>query len=267
MLKQKRKFIVIAGPCVIESKQNTLEIASYLNEVMSRYPVQFIFKASFDKANRTSLHSYRGPGLKKGIRILEEIKKRVNVPILSDVHCTQQIRYVKDILDVIQIPAFLSRQTDLLLEAARTKKTVNVKKAQFMSPHDMSYVIEKITSTGNKNIYLTERGTCFGYNNLVVDFRSLLVMKSFGYPVIFDITHSLQRPSSQKGVSGGDKQFIIPMALAGVCCECDGLFIEVHPQPSRALSDKATSLYLSKVETLIKKALKIRKVLNVQSER
>ena len=256
----KDQFIIIAGPCVIEDEKATLDIAAYLKEVTSRYPVRFIFKASFDKANRTSQSSYRGPGLTEGIRILEEVKKKIKVPVLSDVHCTHQVRYVKDVLDVIQIPAFLSRQTDLLLEAALTKKTVNVKKAQFMSPHDMKYVIEKIVSTGNKNIYLTERGTCFGYNNLVVDFRSLPIMKAFGYPVIFDVTHSLQRPSSQKGSSGGDRQYVPSMAFAGVCCGCDGLFLEVHPKPSRALSDKSTSFSLFEVESLIEKALKIKEV-------
>ncbi|RKY38527.1 MAG: 3-deoxy-8-phosphooctulonate synthase, partial [Candidatus Omnitrophota bacterium] len=198
-----KKFILIAGPCVIEDKKSTLEIASYLKEVTSKYPLNFIFKASFDKANRTSLKSYRGPGLKKGIKILEEVKKKFSVSILSDVHCRYQVREVKDVLDVIQIPAFLSRQTDLILEVAKTKKTVNVKKAQFMSPYDIKYVIEKITSVGNNKIFLTERGSCFGYNNLVVDFRSLLIMKKFEYPVIFDATHSLQRPSAKKGVSGG----------------------------------------------------------------
>ncbi|MCD6228420.1 MAG: 3-deoxy-8-phosphooctulonate synthase [Candidatus Omnitrophica bacterium] len=257
-----KKFILIAGPCVIEDKKSTLEIASYLKEVTSKYPLNFIFKASFDKANRTSLKSYRGPGLKKGIKILEEVKKRFSVSILSDVHCRYQVREVKDVLDVIQIPAFLSRQTDLILEVAKTKKTVNVKKAQFMSPYDIKYVIEKITSVGNNKIFLTERGSCFGYNNLVVDFRSLLIMKKFEYPVIFDATHSLQRPSAKKGVSGGDRKFVLPMSLAAVACGCDGLFLEVHPHPQRALSDSYTSFPLNRIDDLIKKVLEVRRIID-----
>ncbi len=256
-----KKFILIAGPCVIENKSITLEIASYLKEVTSKYPLSFIFKASFDKANRTSLKSYRGPGLKKGIKILEEVKKRFSVSILSDVHCRYQVREVKDVLDVIQIPAYLSRQTDLILEVAKAKKRVNVKKAQFMSPYDIKYVIEKITSVGNNKIFLTERGSCFGYNNLVVDFRSLLIMKEFGYPVIFDATHSLQRPSAKRGISGGDRKFVLPMSLAAIACGCDGLFLEVHPHPQRALSDRYTSFPLNRIEDLIKKVLEVRRVI------
>ncbi|RKY36470.1 MAG: 3-deoxy-8-phosphooctulonate synthase [Candidatus Omnitrophota bacterium] len=256
-----KKFILIAGPCVIENKSITLEIASCLKEVTSKYPLNFFFKASFDKANRTSLKSYRGPGLKKGIKILEEVKKRFSVSILSDVHCRYQVREVKDVLDVIQIPAYLSRQTDLILEVAKAKKTVNVKKAQFMSPYDIKYVIEKITSVGNNKIFLTERGSCFGYNNLVVDFRSLLIMKEFGYPVIFDATHSLQRPSAKRGISGGDRKFVLPMSLAAIACGCDGLFLEVHPHPQRALSDRYTSFPLNRIEDLIKKVLEVRRVI------
>ena len=267
MKVQKNKLIVIAGPCVIEDKKSAFEVAGYLKKVMSRYPVNFIFKASFDKANRTSLGSYRGPGIKEGLKILGAIKEKLNIPILSDVHWPQQVEEVKDILDVIQIPAFLSRQTDLIIAAAKTKKTINVKKAQFMSPYDIKFVIEKITSTGNKKIFVTERGSCFGYNNLIVDFRSLLIMKGFGYPVIFDATHSLQRPSSDKGISGGDREYIEPLSLAGLCCGADGLFLEVHPEPQRARSDKATSLALKKIENLIKKVLKIRGVVNEKAQK
>lgn len=261
MRKRQKKFFLIAGPCVIENKSLTLDIAAYLKEVTSRYPVEFIFKASFDKANRTSIKSYRGPGLKKGIKILEEVKKKLGISVLSDVHCKEQVKYLKEVLDIIQIPAFLSRQTDLILEAAKTKKPINIKKAQFMSAYDLKYVIEKVVSTGNKKIFLTERGTLFGYNNLVVDFRSFLIMKKFGYPLIFDATHSLQRPSVKRGVSGGDREFIIPMSLASVVVGCDGLFLEVHPKPLSALSDKHTSFSLYKVEDLIKKVLRIRDIL------
>jgi 2-dehydro-3-deoxyphosphooctonate aldolase (KDO 8-P synthase) len=258
MVNYKNKFIFIAGPCVIENKKLTLDIASYLKDLFSSYPVLFIFKASFDKANRTSLESFRGPGLIRGIEILEEVKKKLNIPILSDISCTSQIKYVKDILDIIQIPAFLCRQTDLVLEIAKTKKIVNIKKGQFLAPTDIKYIVEKIESTGNRKIFITERGTSFGYNNLIVDFRSFMVMKEIGYPVIYDVTHSLQKPSAESGVSGGDGEFAYPLSLAAVACGVDGLFMEVHPDPQVALSDKATSYPLYNIENLIKKVLKIR---------
>ncbi|MBN2483701.1 MAG: 3-deoxy-8-phosphooctulonate synthase [Candidatus Omnitrophica bacterium] len=262
MRYQKEKFILIAGPCVIENRRHTLEIAKRLKDITAAYPVQFVFKASFDKANRTALSSYRGPGLTKGLEILEEVRTKVGVSILSDVHETRQIDLVKDVLDVIQIPAFLSRQTDLLLAAAQTKKIINIKKSQMMAPGDLKYVTEKVASRGNKKIFLTERGTSFGYNNLVVDFRSLLVMKTFGYPVIFDATHSLQRPSGSSGMTGGDRQFIEQFAFAGVACGIDGLFLEVHPRPDRALSDSTTSCPLSKVDGILNTTFKLRKVLH-----
>lgn len=253
-----KPFIVIAGPCVMESKKQTLAIASYLKELTAAHPVRFIFKASFDKANRTSLTSFRGPGLAKGLRILEAVKKTTGVSVTSDVHTPQQIRQVKDILDIIQIPAFLCRQTDLILEAARTKKTVNVKKGQFLAPGDVQFIIKKIESTGNRNIFITERGTCFGYNNLVVDFRSFPIMRTFGYPVIFDVTHSLQRPSAAAGISGGDRQFAFALGAAAVACGVDGVFLEVHPQPSRALSDKYTSLSFEQVKRLLSRFMRLR---------
>jgi 2-dehydro-3-deoxyphosphooctonate aldolase (KDO 8-P synthase) len=258
----KNKFIVIAGVCVIEGKKETYDVAAYLKDLFSNYPFLFIFKASFDKANRTSIKSFRGVGLKKGIGILEDIKKKLKIPLLSDVHCCKQVRQVKDILDVIQIPAFLCRQTDLIIEAAKTGKIINIKKGQFLSPYDIRYVIEKIESTGNRNIFLTERGSCFGYNNLVVDFRSFLVMKRFRYPVIFDSTHSLQRPSAEGGVSGGDREFIAPLSLSAVTCGVDGLFMEVHPHPGVALSDKYTSYPLHKLESLLKKILRLREAIS-----
>jgi len=261
-MNTEKKIILIAGPCVIEDENKTLEIALQLKDLAERFPVRFYFKASFDKANRTSLDSFRGPGLVKGLKILETVKNKTGLDIVSDVHCPHQVKDVKDILDVIQIPAFLSRQTDLLLAAGETGKTVNIKKAQFMAPEDMGYAIAKVESTGNKKIMLTERGTSFGYNNLVVDFRSLLIMREMGYPVIYDVTHSLQRPSFLKGVSGGDREFVVPMALAGICCDCDGLFIEVHPDPPQALCDGATSFYLSKMEFLLQKVIKIREVID-----
>ena len=259
-IEPKKKLILIAGPCVIENRKLTLYTASYLKDLTASHPIEFIFKASFDKANRTKLASFRGPGLTRGIRILEEVKKKLGVKILSDVHCRNQIKHVKDILDIIQIPAFLCRQTDLILEVANTKKIINIKKGQFLSPQDMKYIVEKIESTGNKKIWITERGTCFGYNNLVVDFRAFLTMKKLGYPVIYDVTHSLQRPASEEGITGGDREFAYPLSLASIACGVDGLFMEVHPQPEAALSDRATSFHLFQLDTLIKQALKIREV-------
>ncbi|MDD5195421.1 MAG: 3-deoxy-8-phosphooctulonate synthase, partial [Candidatus Omnitrophica bacterium] len=256
----KDKFIFIAGPCIMEDKHLTLDIASSLKEIVSSLPapITCIFKASFDKANRTSLKSFRGPGLTRGLSILEEVKKKVRIPVLSDVHCRHQIKYLKDVIDVIQIPAFLCRQTDLIIEAAKTKKAINIKKGQFMAPGDMRYVIEKVESTGNKNILVTERGACFGYNNLVVDFRSFLIMKEFGYPVIYDATHSLQRPSAARGVSGGDSEFIAPLSRAAAACGVNGIFMEVHPNPKAALSDASTSFPLAKVKALLEEILRIR---------
>ncbi len=258
----KNKFIFIAGPCVIESRDKTLKVATYLKNLTSKLNLQFIFKASFDKANRTSLKSYRGPGLKKGLAILSEIKKKLKVLVLSDVHSPEQVKVLGDTLDIIQIPAFLCRQTDLIVAAAKTKKIINIKKGQFLSPYDLKYIIDKVKSTGNKKIFLTERGSCFGYNNLVVDFRSFLIMKNFKFPVIYDVTHSLQRPSLESGISGGDKQFAKDLALSAVACGVDGLFMEVHPDPKKALSDKYTSLPLRDLKPILTKALKIREVIS-----
>lgn len=262
MMEYKNKFIFIAGPCVVEDKRKAYDIAAYLKDLTAKYPLRFVFKASFDKANRTSLKSFRGPGLSEGIKTLETIKKRLNVPILSDVHCTHQIKYVKDVLDIIQIPAFLCRQTDLVVEAAKTKKIINIKKGQFLSPYDVRYIVEKVEACKNKNIWLTERGACFGYNNLVVDFKSFPIMKKMGYPVIFDVTHSLQKPSAASGVSGGDKEFVDSLSLAGAACGIDGLFMEVHPNPKKALSDKHTSYDMHKLDNLISKVIKVRRALN-----
>ncbi len=262
MRKRRSNLLFIAGPCVIEDRAQTLDIAAFLKEVTSRYPVDFIFKASYDKANRTSLRSFRGPGLKRGIKIIADVKMKHKLPVLSDVHCRNEVKEVSKVLDVIQIPAFLSRQTDLILAVAETQKTVNIKKAQFMSPYDIKYVIEKITSTGNRKIFLTERGTCFGYNNLVVDFRSFSIMQKFGYPVIFDVTHSLQRPSAGKGKTAGDREFVESLASAAVAAGVDGIFMEVHPYPERALSDASTSYSLKKVESLLKRIINIRRAIS-----
>lgn len=250
-------LIYIAGPCVIESEAHTLEIAQQLKEITERLPVRFIFKASFDKANRTSLTSYRGPGLEDGLRILAEVKRQVDVPVLSDIHEPSQAAPAAEVLDVIQIPAFLVRQTDLLVAAARTGKTVNLKKAQFMAPEDMRYAAEKVTAQGNPDILLTERGTVFGYHNLVVDFRSFSVMRESGFPVIFDATHSVQTPS-KGGQSGGHREYVVPLARAAVAYGIDGLFTEVHSKPDEALSDGPNMLRLDDVPALLDTVLRIR---------
>ena len=262
MIKLGEELIFIAGPCVIENRGQTMDIASYLKDLFSTLPIRFVFKASFDKANRTSVKSPRGVGLAKGIKILGEIKSKLKIPVLSDVHCVSQVKDIKDVLDIIQIPAFLCRQTDLILEAAKTKKMINIKKGQFVSPSDMKYVVEKVEATGNKKILITERGSCFGYNSLVVDFRSFLIMKKIGHPVIYDVTHSLQSPSAKGGVSGGDREFAPGLAKAAVACGVDCLFMEVHPKPSRALSDAATSFPLAKLKSLVKSILKVREAVN-----
>ena len=245
-------FFLIAGPCVIENEEITFEIAKELKKITSEEKIPFIFKASFDKANRTSIHSFRGPGLKEGLRILKEIKESLNIPVTTDVHCVYQIDKVSEVVDIIQIPAFLSRQTDLLISAGKTGKPVNVKKGQFLAPWDIKNVIEKIESTGNRNILLTERGTCFGYNRLVVDFCSLPIMRSFGYPVIFDATHSVQQPGAKGDSSGGNREFVPYLAKAAVAAGVDGIFMEVHPEPEKALSDGPNMLELERLKPLLK---------------
>lgn len=234
----------IAGPCVIEDEGMVLETASELRKISELHHVPVIFKASYDKANRTSVSSYRGPGIEEGLRILEKVKIKTGLPLLTDIHHPEEAARVKDIIDIIQIPAFLCRQTDLLIAAAVTGNAVNIKKGQFLSPWDMKNVVEKIESTGNRSIILTERGTMFGYNNLVVDMRAISVMKSFGYPVVFDATHSVQLPGGVGNASGGQSEFIIPLSRAAVAAGCRGIFMEVHPDPSKALSDKATQFPL-----------------------
>ncbi|MCF7887080.1 MAG: 3-deoxy-8-phosphooctulonate synthase [Candidatus Omnitrophica bacterium] len=255
---KQEKLIIIAGPCAIEDEKTTTDIAFYLKDNLSDLPIKLIFKASFDKANRTSIDSYRGPGLINGLKILKNIKEKTGLPILTDVHCCHQVKEVEKVADIIQIPAFLCRQTDLIIEAAKTKKIINIKKGQFVSPQNIKYILKKIESKGNKKIFITERGFCFGYNNLVVDFRSFLVMKNFDYPVIFDATHSLQRPSAESGISGGDSQFVKPLSLAATAAGVDGFFLEVHPYPEKALSDPFTTYKLNKVKNLIQKILAVK---------
>ena len=248
---------LIAGPCVIESETHALAMAAALRESVARCGCRLIFKASFDKANRTSIRSFRGPGLAAGLRILDRVKAECAVPILTDVHEPQQAAAAGRVADVLQIPAYLSRQTDLLVAAAATGRVVNVKKGQFLAPGDMRHVIGKIVSTGHDRIILTERGSCFGYHDLVVDMRAFPILRAFGYPVVFDVTHSLQLPGGGDGVSAGQAEFIAPLAAVGVAAGVDGLFMEVHDNPAAARSDGQNSLALDLLEPLLRRLLAI----------
>lgn len=245
------RLALIAGPCVIESEEVVFNTCEKIKEITSRHKFPFIFKSSYSKANRLNIDSYSGPGLKDGLKILEKVKKEFEVPILTDIHNPDEALPVSQVADVLQIPAFLCRQTDLVLAAARTGKPLEIKKGQFMAPEDMLPIAKKAESVGNKNIILAERGSFFGYHNLVVDMRSLLVMRSLGYPVVFDATHSLQLPGSRGSCSGGQPQFIFPLARAAVACGCDALFIETHPDVKNALCDKDSMLPLDKLEELL----------------
>jgi 2-dehydro-3-deoxyphosphooctonate aldolase (KDO 8-P synthase) len=253
-------LLVIAGPCVIEDESTTVAIARELKEIQKRLNIPLVFKASFDKANRTSIHSYRGPGITAGLDLLDFIRARFELPVLADVHRVSEIEKAVQVLDVIQIPAFLCRQTDLLTAAGRTGRPVNIKKGQFLSPWDMRFVIEKITGTGNEQILLTERGTSFGYNNLVVDMRSLPILSGFGYPVIFDATHSVQLPGGGEGISGGERQFVPFLARAAVAAGVQGVFLEVHTDPEKALCDGANSWPLDRLETLLRGLMAIHEI-------
>jgi len=244
-------LFLIAGPCVIENEQHVFSLAQKLKTITSSRSIPFIFKASFDKANRSSLRSYRGPGLTQGLNILAKVKKEFQVPIISDIHEPGQAQPAAEVLDIIQIPAFLCRQTDLIVAAAQTGKPLNLKKGQFLSPYEMRNVIDKALSQGNHNLILTERGTCFGYHNLVVDMRSIAIMKQWGFPVVIDASHSVQRPGGQGDSSGGEAQFIPTIARAGLAAGADGVFLEVHDQPSQALSDGPNSWPLSELPRLL----------------
>jgi 2-dehydro-3-deoxyphosphooctonate aldolase (KDO 8-P synthase) len=244
-------LVLIAGPCVIEGEQHAADLAGTLVELTRRLHVPFIFKASYDKANRTSGRSFRGPGLDEGLRVLAGIKSQLRVPILTDIHEPAQARAAADVADVLQIPAFLSRQTDLLIAAAATGRIVNIKKGQFLAPDDIRHAIAKVTDAGNPRVIVTERGVSFGYHNLVVDMRAFPIMRGLGVPVIFDVTHSLQLPGGGDGVTAGQAEFIEPLASAGVAAGVDGVFLEVHEQPSRAKSDAQNALRLDKLEALL----------------
>ena len=243
--------ILIAGPCVIESEALVLETATGIAKIAQELHIPYIFKASYDKANRTSTSSFRGLGLSTGLKILKKVKEEVGVPILTDIHEVQDVTQVAEVVDILQIPAFLCRQTDLLCAAAKSGRVVNVKKGQFLSPWDMSNVVKKLEEAGNKNIFLTERGSSFGYQNLVVDMRALTVMRALGYPVIFDATHSVQLPGGGGTCSSGQREFVAPLARAAAAVGCDGFFMEVHPHPENALSDGPNMVPLEKLRGLL----------------
>ncbi|HSC26024.1 MAG TPA: 3-deoxy-8-phosphooctulonate synthase [Vicinamibacterales bacterium] len=250
-------LLLIAGPCVIESEPHAIALAAALRDVAKRAGVAFVFKASYDKANRTSIRSYRGPGLDEGLRILARVREAAGVPVLTDVHEPSHAEAAAEVADVLQIPAFLCRQTDLLLAAGRTGRAVNVKKGQFLAPGDMRHVVEKLAGTGNERVLVTERGVSFGYHNLVVDMRAFPIMRTLGYPVVYDVTHSLQLPGGGDGVTGGQAEFIEPMASAGVAAGVDGVFLEVHERPAEARSDAQNALRLDLLEPLLDRLVRI----------
>lgn len=247
----KEPFVLLAGPCVIESEEQVLYIAKFMKELSEELKINYVFKASFDKANRSSINSFRGPGIQKGLEILKKVKENFNIPIVTDIHDVQQIEEVAKVADIIQIPAFLCRQTDLLVAAGKTNKIINVKKGQFLAPWDCNNIVDKIKTTENHKIVLTERGTSFGYNNLVVDMRSLQIMRSQGIPVIFDATHSVQIPGGNGTSSSGNREYVANLARAAIASGVDGIFMEVHPDPENALCDGPNMLSLTDVKELL----------------
>jgi 2-dehydro-3-deoxyphosphooctonate aldolase (KDO 8-P synthase) len=257
-------LVLIAGPCVIESESHALGLATTIRDIAARVGVQYVFKASYDKANRTSARSFRGPGLVEGLRVLARIRVEAGVPILTDIHESSQAVPTAEVADVLQIPAFLSRQTDLIVAAARTGRVVNLKKGQFLAPSDVRHAIEKVTRTGNTRVFVTERGASFGYNNLVVDMRAFPIMRAFGHPVVYDVTHSLQLPGGGEGVTAGQPEFIEPLASAGVAAGVDGVFLEVHERPSEAKSDDQNALPLDRLEPLLERLVKIHAIPQVR---
>lgn len=251
------KFILIAGPCVIESEENVMYIAKTIKEIAEKLDLDYYFKASFDKANRTSISSYRGPGIEEGLRILQKVKDTYGLKICTDIHEPWQAEKAAEVCDIIQIPAFLCRQTDLLLAAAKTGKFINVKKAQFLAPWDMKNVVNKLEEAGSSNIMLCERGTMFGYNTLVVDMTGIVEMKKFGYPVVFDATHSVQKPGGKGNATGGNRENVEPLAKAAIAAGADALFFEVHPDPDHAKSDGPNMVRLDVFEDLLKRVIKV----------
>ncbi len=255
-------FTLIAGPCVIENEDIVLHIAKEIKTITEELGIEYYFKASFDKANRTSIDAYRGPGLEEGLRILQKVKDTLNLKIATDIHEPYQAEPVAKVVDIIQIPAFLCRQTDLLIAAAKTGKIINVKKAQFLAPWDMKNVIRKIEESGNKDILLCERGTTFGYNNLVVDMTGIVEMKKFGYPVIFDATHSVQKPGGKGNSTGGNREYVEYLAKAALAVGVDGIFMEVHPDPDNAMSDGPNMVKLDNLKTILEKLIKVYNAVN-----
>jgi len=257
-----KPLLLIGGPCALESEELARRVAGTMQEVCSRLSIPYVFKASFDKANRTSLSSYRGPGMEEGLAILDRLRTQLQIPVISDIHEPAQAAIAAEVLDIIQIPAFLCRQTDILAATSATGKTINLKKGQFVSPWDMENAVHKIRESGKSEVMLVERGSTFGYNNLVVDMRALPVMRSFNCPVIYDATHSVQLPGGAGGSSGGQKQFIPALTRAAVAAGIDGLFMEIHPDPDRALCDGPNSMALDEMEEFLEKILRIRKAAN-----
>ena len=258
---ENQPLVLIAGPCVIESEQLCLRTAARIKEIAVRLGIPYIFKSSFDKANRLSLDSFRGPGLKRGLAVLAKVKQKIKVPVLTDIHFHKELAAVAEVADVIQIPAFLCRQTDIVLAAAKTGRAVNIKKWQFMAPWDILPVAKKAESTGNRKIFITERGVCFGYNNLVSDLRALKIIRDAGYPVVYDATHSIQLPGGKGSCSGGQREFVAGLSRAAVAFGFDGLFLEVHPEPDKALCDGPNMIGLGELKYLLKQVVKIKKAL------
>lgn len=257
----RRPFVFIGGPCVIEGRDITLKTAERIAGITAHLGMPFIFKSSYDKANRTSISGFRGPGIDEGLAILREVKTQVGVPVLTDVHSAPEAAAAAEVVDVLQVPALLSRQTDLLVACGRTGRPVNIKKGQFLSPRDMAHAIKKVESTGNTSIIVTERGTSFGYHTLVNDFRAIPIMQDFGYPVVFDATHSVQQPSAMTDRSGGEARFIVPLARAAVAVGVEGIFMEVHPEPQRALCDGDNSLALDDLGQVLRTLKRIEEAL------
>jgi len=264
---QGNPHVLIAGPCVIESESLCLDTAKRIKDITQKLGMPFIFKSSFDKANRLSVDSFRGPGIKKGLEVLNKVKQKIKVPVLTDIHCQKEIDEVAKIVDVIQIPAFLCRQTDIVVAAARTGKVVNIKKGQFLAPWDVLPIIKKVESTGSRKILITERGSSFGYNNLVTDFRSFAIMREFGYPVIYDATHSVQLPGGKGASSGGQREFVEGLSRAAIAFGCDGLFLEVHPDPDKAPCDGPNMIDLETLEKLLKQIKKINEAITYGARR
>jgi 2-dehydro-3-deoxyphosphooctonate aldolase (KDO 8-P synthase) len=255
-------FFLMAGPCVVESEEITFQIAEKIKQITDKHKVPFIFKASYKKANRSKLDSFSGIGDKKALRILADIREKYHVPIVTDIHSIEEAQMAAEVVDILQIPAFLCRQTELLIAAARTGKVVNIKKGQFVSPESMKFAAQKIIESGNDLVFLTERGTTFGYQDLIVDFRGIPIMKDFGYPVVMDVTHSLQQPNQVAGVTGGKPEMIETIARAAIVVGADGLFMETHPNPAKALSDGANMLHLDLLEGLVERLVKIKQTIN-----